>query len=126
MQAKLVQVKICTSSSVKLFASEILSTYYPRNGLYLKIRISKILTSQGFPVYSGSMFCNAATVALDSNPVKITPIWREDTIPILPNWLLVFHGHERANSQSLLMRCCFYFFSMSNPSDCPNNLQRTH
>ena len=47
--------------------------------------------------------------ALDSNPVKITPIWREDTIPILPNWLLVFHGHERANSQSLLMRCCFYF-----------------
>ena len=40
------------------------------------------------------VLCDAAAVALDSNPVKITPIWREDTIPILPNWLLVFHGHE--------------------------------
>ena len=37
---------------------------------------------------------SAVAVGLDSNPVKITPIWREDTIPILPNWLLVFHGHE--------------------------------
>ena len=26
-----------------------------------------------------NVLCDAAAVALDSNPVKITPIWREDT-----------------------------------------------
>ena len=35
-----------TSSSVKHGASEILSTCYPRNGLYLKIRASEMRTSE--------------------------------------------------------------------------------
>ena len=34
VQAKFVLVKLCTSSFVKLRASEIRSTCYPRNGLY--------------------------------------------------------------------------------------------
>ena len=56
MQAKFVLVKLCTSSCVKLRASEILSTCYPRNGVYLKIRASEIRTSeirasQGPPVH---------------------------------------------------------------------------
>ena len=46
MQAKFVQVKLCTSSFVKHRASEILSTCYPRNGLYLKIRASEIRASE--------------------------------------------------------------------------------
>ena len=55
VEAKFVLVKLCTSSFVKLRASEILSTCYPRNGVYLKIRASEIRTSdirasQGPPV----------------------------------------------------------------------------
>ena len=56
MQAKFVLVKLCTSSFVKvrasektfekLSASEILSTCYPRNGLHLKIRASEIRASE--------------------------------------------------------------------------------
>ena len=46
VQAKFVLVKLCTSSFVKLRASEILSTCYPRNGLHLKIRASEIRTSE--------------------------------------------------------------------------------
>ena len=46
MQAKFMLGKLYTSSFVKLFASEILSTCYPRNGLYLKIRASEILISE--------------------------------------------------------------------------------
>ena len=54
MQAKFVLMKLCTSSLVKIRASEIFSTCYPRNGLYLKIRASEIRTceiraSQGPP-----------------------------------------------------------------------------
>ena len=57
VQAKFVLlVKLCTSSLVKLRASEILNTCYPRSGLYLKIRASEIRTSeirasQGPPVH---------------------------------------------------------------------------
>ena len=56
MQAKFVLVKLCTSSFIKLRASEIHSTCYPRNGLHLKIRASEIHTSeihasQGPPVH---------------------------------------------------------------------------
>ena len=56
IQAKFLLVKLCTSSFVKLCASEILSIWYPRNGLHLKIRASKIGTSeicasQGPPVF---------------------------------------------------------------------------
>ena len=40
VQAKVVLVKLCTSSFVKLRTSDILSTCYPRNGVYLKIRAS--------------------------------------------------------------------------------------
>ena len=47
VQANFVLVKLCTSSFVKHHASEILSMCYPRNGLYLKIRASKIRASQG-------------------------------------------------------------------------------
>ena len=55
VQAKFVLVKLCTSSFVKLRASEILSTCYPRNGLYLKVHASEIRTgairaSKGSPV----------------------------------------------------------------------------
>ena len=39
-------VKLCTSSFAKLCASKILSTYYPRNDIYLKIRASEIRTSE--------------------------------------------------------------------------------
>ena len=46
VQAKFVLVKLCISSFVKLRASEILSTCYPRNGVYLKIRASEIRTSE--------------------------------------------------------------------------------
>ena len=46
MQAKFVLVNLCTSSLVKLRASEILNTCYPRSGLYLKIRASEIRTSE--------------------------------------------------------------------------------
>lgn len=45
MQAKFVLVKLCTSSSVLLYANEILSICYPRNVFHLKIRLS-----QGLPV----------------------------------------------------------------------------
>ena len=56
VQAKFVLVKLCTSMFSKIRASEILSTCYPRNGVYLKIRASEIRTSeirasQGPPVY---------------------------------------------------------------------------
>ena len=56
VQAKFVLVKLSASSFVKLRASEILSTCYPRNGVYLKIRVSEIRTSeirssQGPPVF---------------------------------------------------------------------------
>ena len=37
VQAKLVLVKLCTSSFVKLCAGKIVSTCHPRNGLNLKI-----------------------------------------------------------------------------------------
>ena len=55
VQAKFVLVKLCTTSFVKLRASEILSKCYPRNGMYLKILASRIHTSdisasQGPPV----------------------------------------------------------------------------
>ena len=55
MQAKFVLVKLCTSSFVKLRASEIHSTCYPRISLYLKICVSEIhaseiRASQGPPV----------------------------------------------------------------------------
>ena len=50
MQAKFVLVKLCTSMFSKIRASEILSTCYPRNGVYLKIRASEIRASQGPPV----------------------------------------------------------------------------
>ena len=58
MQAKFVLVKLCTSMFSKIRASEIPSTCYPRNGLYLKIRASEICTSKicaskGPPVCSG-------------------------------------------------------------------------
>ena len=46
VQAKFVLVKLCTSSFLKLRASEILSTCYPRNGVHLKIRASEIRTSE--------------------------------------------------------------------------------
>ena len=46
VQAKFVLVKLCTSTFSKLRASEILSTCYPRNGVYLKIRASEICTSE--------------------------------------------------------------------------------
>ena len=46
MKAKFVLVKISTSSFVKCRASEILITCYPRNGVYLKIRVSEISTSE--------------------------------------------------------------------------------
>ena len=46
MQAKFVLVKLCTSMFSKIRASEILSTCYPRNGVYLKIRASEIRTSE--------------------------------------------------------------------------------
>ena len=46
VKAKFVLVKLCTSSFVKLLASEILSTCYPRNGVYLKIHASEIRTSE--------------------------------------------------------------------------------
>ena len=46
VQAKIGLVKLCTSSFVKHRASEILSTCYPRNGLYLKIRASEIRASE--------------------------------------------------------------------------------
>ena len=46
VQAKFVLVKLCTSTFSKLRASEILSTCYPRNGVYLKIRASEIRTSE--------------------------------------------------------------------------------
>ena len=57
VQAKFVLVKLCTSSFVKLRASEIFITCYPRNGVYLKTRASEIRTSefrasQGPPVHS--------------------------------------------------------------------------
>ena len=56
VQAKLVLMKLCTSSFVKLRASEILITCYPRIGLYLKIcasefRTSEIPANKGPPVY---------------------------------------------------------------------------
>ena len=54
VQAKFVLVKLCTCSFVKLRASEILSTCYPRNGLYLKNRASEIRASQGPPVLQKS------------------------------------------------------------------------
>ena len=55
VQVKFVLVKLCTSSFIKLRASEILSTCYLRNGLFLKIRAieirtSEICASQGLPV----------------------------------------------------------------------------
>ena len=50
VQAKFVLVKLCTSMFSKIRASEILSTCYPRNGVYLKIRASEIRASQGPPV----------------------------------------------------------------------------
>ena len=46
VQAKFVLVKLCTSMFSKIRASEILSTCYPRNGVYLKIRASEIHTSE--------------------------------------------------------------------------------
>ena len=46
VQANFVLVKLFTGSFVKLRASEILSTCYPRNGLHLKIRASEIRTSE--------------------------------------------------------------------------------
>ena len=46
VQAKFVLVKLCTSSFVKLRASEILSTCNPRSGVQLKIRVSEIHTSE--------------------------------------------------------------------------------
>ena len=46
MQAKFVLVKLCTSSFEKFRASEILSTCNPRNGLFLKNRVSEIRTSE--------------------------------------------------------------------------------
>ena len=46
MKANFVLVTLCTSSFVKLRASEILSTCYQRNGLNLKIRASEIRTSE--------------------------------------------------------------------------------
>ena len=57
VQAKFVLVKLCTSMFSKIRASEILSTCYPRNGVYLKIRASEIRTSeirasQGPPVFN--------------------------------------------------------------------------
>ena len=60
MQAKSVLVKLCTSSFVKLRASEIFITCYPRNGVYLKIRASEIhaseiRASQGPPVFGFSL-----------------------------------------------------------------------
>ena len=39
-------VKLCTRRFLKFRASEILSTCYPRNGLYLEIGASEILTSE--------------------------------------------------------------------------------
>ena len=58
--AKYVLVKLCTSMFSKIRASEILSTCYPRNGVYLKIRASEIHTSeicasQGPPVYRNTI-----------------------------------------------------------------------
>ena len=46
VQAKFVLVKLCTSSFVKLRGSEILSTCYLRNGIFLKFHASKIRTSK--------------------------------------------------------------------------------
>ena len=46
LQAKFVLVKLCTTSFVKLGANEILSTYYQRNGMFLKIRANQIRTSE--------------------------------------------------------------------------------
>ena len=46
VQAEFVLVKLCTSMFSKIRASEILSTCYPRNGVYLKIRASEIRTSE--------------------------------------------------------------------------------
>ena len=46
VQAKLVLVKLCNSMFSKIRACEILSTCYPRNGVYLKIRASEIRTSE--------------------------------------------------------------------------------
>ena len=46
VQAKFVLGKLCTISFVKLRASEIFSTCYPRNGVNLKIRASEIRTSE--------------------------------------------------------------------------------
>ena len=46
VQVKFVLVKLCTSMFSKIRASEILSTCYPRNGVYLKIRASEIRTSE--------------------------------------------------------------------------------
>ena len=40
------QVKLCTSTFAKLRDSKILSTCYPRNDIYLKIRGSEIRTSK--------------------------------------------------------------------------------
>ena len=45
VQAKFVLVKLCTSSLIKIRASEIFSTCYPRYGLHLKIRASEIRAS---------------------------------------------------------------------------------
>ena len=61
MQAKFMLVKLFTSSFAKLCASKILSTFYPRNDIYLKIRASEIRTSeirasQGPPVCMDAKF----------------------------------------------------------------------
>ena len=76
VQAKFVLVELCTSSFVKLRASEILSTCYPRNGLYLKIRASEIrtsenLASQGPPVL---LFTLSADHQLKVETVKLPGI----------------------------------------------------
>ena len=71
MQAKFVLVKLCTSMFSKIRASEILSTCYPRNGVYLKIRASEIRTSeirasQGPPVSQNRI------IQCDSNPAALS------------------------------------------------------
>ena len=55
VQAKFLLVKLCTSTFLKLRASEILGTCYPRSGVCLKIcaseiHASEIRASQGPPV----------------------------------------------------------------------------
>ena len=72
MLAKFVLLKLCSSSFVKLRASEILSTCYPRNGVYLKIRASEIRTSeirasQGPPVCMFGFFVRVIWISIENS-----------------------------------------------------------